>query len=134
MKEYIILLAFCCLQFILVGCNKNVVLMIADDFRCLHEQAKVFCAPSALRKLRETWSLRQTWENYEELNTGQTEIWSDRRSKGKRSTRTDRHCDFLVLELLTEPKITKFLGQILEFMKAVTTSAHREWKLPTLII
>ena len=64
MKEYMkVVLTFCCLQSLRVSCSKNVVLMIADDFRCL--KVGVFAY-----------------------------------------------------------KIWKVLGQILEFMKIVTTSAH----------
>ena len=35
MKEHIVVLVLCSIQFIQVFCNKNVVLMIADDFRSL---------------------------------------------------------------------------------------------------
>ena len=38
MKEYIFGLTLCCLQLIQVSCNKNVVLMIADDFRFCKKQ------------------------------------------------------------------------------------------------
>merc|ERR1712110_974027 len=48
MKECIVLLTFCCLQYIQVSCIKNVVLMIADDFRPnigVYEESNYFSSP-----------------------------------------------------------------------------------------
>merc|ERR1712110_412648 len=48
MKECIVLLTFCCLQYIQVSCIKNVVLMIADDFRPnigVYEGSNYFSSP-----------------------------------------------------------------------------------------
>ena len=96
--------------------------MIADDFRCFlnwlliwtMNKLKYFMLRLSYESLKRPESLRQTWEKYEELNTGQTDIVTTWATDGA--------------------KIKKFLGQILEFMKEVTSSAHLAWKLPTWII
>ena len=123
MKEYIILLAFCCLQFIQVGCNKNVVLMIADDFRCLINWQLTCTSWSILHSVYSIWpyeSLKRAETDLREIHIiWRVEYWSTGQTN---------------IVITWAPDGKKSLGQTLEFMKEVTSSAHLGWKLPTLII